>query len=77
MDERCLFANNAYLEYLGLDHDEVIGEPLRDVLNESIYQNIKPNVDAALAGETVHYRMSRPHSTRVTIELTSVDENTD
>ena len=63
LDERCLFANNAYLEYLGLDHDVVIGEPLGDVLTESIYQNIKPNVDAALAGETVHYRMSRPHST--------------
>ena len=62
LDERCLFANQAYLDYLGLNRDETIGEPLREVLDDSIYQNIEHNVEAALSGEMVHYRMSRPHS---------------
>lgn len=61
LQERCLFANQAYVDYLGYDRDAVIGEPLRDLLDERIYQNIKPNVDAALDGKTVEYRMSRPH----------------
>lgn len=61
-DERLLFANEAYCDYLGIESTDVAGNRLEEVLDRGTYRQIKPNVDRALAGETVSYRMTRRHA---------------
>jgi diguanylate cyclase (GGDEF)-like protein/PAS domain S-box-containing protein len=53
--ERYLFNNRIYEEWLGLPREQITGRTLREVWNPERYQRIAPNVARALRGERVAY----------------------
>jgi two-component system CheB/CheR fusion protein len=50
-NQRFQYANRAYTKWLKSSHDEVIGQPVRDVIGKDAYETSKPHVDAVLGGE--------------------------
>ena len=49
---RCRFANPSFCDWLGLAHDQIIGRPLRDLLDEAAYALLAPMIEAGLAGKS-------------------------
>lgn len=58
-DERYTFANAHSLRMLGQNDREVIGHRVKDVLGETICQEIEPYMKAALCGETASFEIER------------------
>jgi PAS domain S-box-containing protein len=65
-DERYVFANHTYREWIGVDPDTIVGKKISSVFGPKAYRTIKPWVDKALAGEncrfeaSVQYRIGPP-----------------
>ncbi len=60
-DKKYLFANEAYLEYHGMEKGQVVDKHLSDVLPPDIFSKVNPHVNQALGGEIVRYEMVRRH----------------
>jgi PAS domain S-box-containing protein len=58
-DGEFLFANAAYREYHGLNDRDVRGQTLESVLDGDVYAEVRPRLERALDGETVHFEMTR------------------
>ncbi|CAN5709640.1 hypothetical protein BH09PSE5_BH09PSE5_44730 [soil metagenome] len=54
-DQRFVFANRTYRDWLNLDPQELIGQSLADVYGEATYAQFRHHIDAALKGERVVY----------------------
>ncbi len=54
-DEIYRFCNAAYLQWFGLEREEVEGKKVVEVVGEAAYRTIKPYLARALAGEHVRY----------------------
>jgi PAS domain S-box-containing protein len=54
-DQRYQFNNKAYEEWFGLSPAEIKGKHLKEVLGTTLYETIRPHVEAALSGRKVHY----------------------
>ncbi len=52
-EERYRFANDYYREFLGVDPKEMLGKRISDILPDDDYEERKPLIQRALAGETV------------------------
>jgi PAS domain S-box-containing protein len=50
---RYRYVNDAFLEYIGLPAEKVIGEHVRDVLGEKRYAAVAPSIERVQRGETV------------------------
>jgi len=51
------FANRTYQDWMGIDHHEIVGRTMRQVLGARTYAVTRPHIVAALAGDTaVHER---------------------
>ena len=50
-DLRCQFGNNAYFEWFGKDPDRLIGQSLREVIGDVLFEDNLPYVEGVLAGE--------------------------
>ncbi|TCV96336.1 PAS domain S-box-containing protein/diguanylate cyclase (GGDEF)-like protein [Luteibacter rhizovicinus] len=50
---RYRYANERYLEWMGVDWSFALGSHLADVLSPTLYAGIEPNLRAALSGRTV------------------------
>ncbi len=65
-DERYVFANQTYREWLGVDPNAIAGKKISSIFGPKAYKAIKPWVNEALAGEdcrfetTVQYRIGGP-----------------
>ncbi|HEX6124363.1 MAG TPA: PAS domain S-box protein [Pyrinomonadaceae bacterium] len=46
------FVNQAYTDWFGLKAENIIRKPLWEVLGREAFDNLKPHIDAALAGKT-------------------------
>ena len=51
-DLRCRFANASFCNWLEMAHDQVIGRPLHELIDEAAFAVRAPLLQAALAGET-------------------------
>ena len=58
-DYRYLFANEAYCEPLDHDQEDIDGRTIREVLGPSVFESIRPKLEAGLAGETCQYETER------------------
>ncbi len=58
-ERRYLFANQTYVEILGLPDADIIGKKVPDVLNH-IYDQVRPHLDRAFGGERVTYELRVP-----------------
>jgi PAS domain S-box-containing protein len=59
-DRRYRFANQAYLDWYGLDPAEVEGRLHHEILGEEAYELARPYVDRAFAGEAVTFTARLP-----------------
>jgi PAS domain S-box-containing protein len=55
------FVNRSYERWFGITRDAMVGLHMRDALGEAAYQTVRPQVEAALAGETVSYERRVPY----------------
>ncbi len=54
-DHRFLLANQAYYEFLGLEHRQVVGRHVKDILNEQAYEQVREYMDLVVnEGRKVH-----------------------
>jgi PAS domain S-box-containing protein len=58
-DWRYTFANQTYLNLVGLEESEIIGKRIPDV-QAGVYDQIKPNLSRAFQGERVSYEVKMP-----------------
>lgn len=56
-EQRFVLVNRAYEDWFQRSRDEIVGKPMADVLDAAMYPRVGPHVEAALAGETVHYEL--------------------
>lgn len=61
-DERHLFNNNAYAEWFGQAPDALKGRQAREVIGDAAYEELRPHIERALAGEHVEYEREALHS---------------
>ena len=59
-DQRCVFANHAYLRWFGRAPESMIGTTLRELLGPTIYALNRPHIEAALRGERQEFERVIP-----------------
>lgn len=57
--ETYTFANAYTGRVLGIDVETMIGKPVREVMGENVYNEIRPSMERALRGETVTFEIER------------------
>ena len=55
------FVNQAYEEWFGQPIAKIQGHPIQDLLGEATYQDIRPYIESAIAGERVTYEREILH----------------
>ena len=60
-ERRYQFTNYTYQTMYGLHRQQIIGKTMHELLGDEIYAAMRPEVDAALEGQTVLYERSLPH----------------
>ena len=59
-DHRYVFVNRPYEALHGRKREEIEGRPLREMLGDAHYEDIRPEVERALAGERVQFEVAFP-----------------
>ncbi|GIL18150.1 MAG: hypothetical protein BroJett040_19010 [Oligoflexia bacterium] len=54
-DQKCQFANRAYIEWFGYDPEKLIGRPIWELLGPEIYRKNLPYILGALRGEVQRF----------------------
>lgn len=52
---RCRYANRAYAEFLGRSPESMMGVDIRELWGKKLFEEVKPFLDRALAGEIVSF----------------------
>ncbi len=52
---RCRYANRAYAEFLGRSPESMMGVDVRELWGKKLFEEVKPFLDRALAGEIVSF----------------------
>jgi diguanylate cyclase (GGDEF)-like protein/PAS domain S-box-containing protein len=68
-DERFRFTNAFYGDVYGVEASQIIGKPMRELMGEKLYAEIKPKIDEALQGLPITYDL-RQTINGVTRDLT-------
>ncbi|HRX78413.1 MAG TPA: response regulator [Pirellulaceae bacterium] len=71
-DERYEFVNQNYAEQFGYRREEILGKTAREVLGQQTYEQAKPHLRAALAGEPQHYELQIYVPERDVVEIKDV-----
>jgi PAS domain S-box-containing protein len=61
-EQRYVFVNKAYETHFGLSRDQIYGRYTRDIIGETNYNLVHPQIEQALAGESVRYEITVPNS---------------
>ena len=56
-----LFVNRAYAERFGLTPEQCAGRHIREIAGELAYENVRPHIEAVLAGQTVEFESQIPY----------------
>ncbi|WP_162054243.1 PAS domain-containing protein [Pontibacter pamirensis] len=60
-EEKYRFANKAYEAWFNLKSEELLGRPVREVVGEEAYQEVKQYIKRALAGERLDFESRMPY----------------
>jgi PAS domain S-box-containing protein len=72
-EQRYRFANLGYAQWFGVDKEAIVGRPIREVVGEALYENVRPHLDRLFATrEQVVYEYSRTRDGRVEHARSSV-----
>lgn len=58
---RCLFANQSYRKFHGIEEERIEGKKLENVIGREEFEEIKPKLDRSMNGETVGHETERTH----------------
>ncbi len=61
-DERNVYANAGYKEWLGTSGDNMLGKTIREVFGDERYRIMKPRIEAVFAGEQQSFEGQFPYS---------------
>jgi PAS domain S-box-containing protein len=61
-DQRCRFHNRAYQEAFGLGPEEILGKSMRELMEPSFYEKLRPRVEEVLSGYPVVYERKQRSS---------------
>ncbi len=56
------YANRGYTEWFGLERQEVVDRPVREVLGEAAFESVRALLERAMAGESVSFERTLPYS---------------
>ncbi|MBG6082198.1 PAS domain S-box-containing protein [Rubrivivax gelatinosus] len=59
-ERRYVFANAAYAQILDLPTADIVGQRIADVLPAVYDEQVRPKLDSAFAGQSVHYELTLP-----------------
>lgn len=62
-DHRYQFVNAAYEELYGQPRDQITGQPLRTLLGDAVYAQVRPYIVRALQGETLQFEATLAYAT--------------
>ena len=73
---RYQFNNAAYVEWFGVNPEKALGRTMKEVVGESLYQNLLPHVERVLSGEPVRHAhdTALPNGRRISIEAIYVPD---
>ena len=57
-DLRCLFSNQAYQAWFGQAPEAMLGRRMPELLGDALFEQNRPHVEAALAGQPQHFQRS-------------------
>ncbi|HEY9230510.1 MAG TPA: ATP-binding protein, partial [Blastocatellia bacterium] len=60
-DQYYSFVNRAYAEMFGLVPEQIIGQPISNVIGEEAYKTILPHIEQVLQGEAIEYELDVPY----------------
>ncbi|MBH8566020.1 PAS domain S-box protein [Nostoc sp. CENA67] len=60
-EERYRFNNKQYEEWYGVSASETYGKQIREIVDKSVYEIIRPYIERVLLGEQVTYEHELPH----------------
>jgi len=59
---RFLFVNKAYAERHGLEPEQCIGKPIREIVGDPAFESVRPYIDTAIGGRVVEFEIEIPYS---------------
>jgi PAS domain S-box-containing protein len=60
-DGRYAYVNRSYTEWFGLEREEVINRPVRDIVGEAAYAGVHSLLERALSGESISFERAMPY----------------
>lgn len=57
-EQRYRFNNKKYEEWFGVPASEIYGKHIREFMDESVYESVRPYIEAVLSGEQVTYEIN-------------------
>lgn len=61
--ERYRFCNQTYERWFGLGREHILGRHIREVLGDAAYAHLRADIQAALAGQRLHFEREVPYRT--------------
>ncbi|MBD3885622.1 PAS domain-containing protein [Phormidium tenue FACHB-886] len=73
---RCYqFINGAYEVWFNRSRDEILGNPIRQLLGETVYQRVEPFINRVFEGQTVPLEAEIPFPRSALYELETMDKD--
>lgn len=60
-EQRYRYTNKKYEEWYGITASEAYGKQIQEVVDEAVYESIRPYIERVLSGEQVTYENKLPH----------------
>ncbi len=71
-EQRYRFCSKTYEQWFGVPFEKIEGRPMREVLGDTIYNEIKPHIETALTGNPVSYDVTLKYGDGNTREVSVV-----
>ncbi len=66
------FVNNGYEKLFELDRSQIVGKHITEIIGQTAFETVRPDIEAALSGQTVRYERPMPYSTGTRLTRTQL-----